>query len=188
MFHEQLAIGQLGESLIAQWLRKRGWHVLPAYEKEINTGKGPRLFAATATGVGQLIAPDLLIMKGKVFQWIEAKHKTRFSWYGLGKYFVTGVDIRHFNDYCKVADTTGLPVWLLFLHRDSQTWPPDVEKWNAPTVCPIGLFGQSISVLRLKRSHCSDKHGNSGMIYWQPFEHLRRIATLADVIETQMAA
>jgi hypothetical protein len=181
MFREQLEIGQLGESLIAQWLQKRGWHVLPAYEKEIDTGKGPRLFAATASGGGRLISPDLLIMKGGIFQWIEAKHKTRFSWYGLGKHFVTGVDIRHFAVICKVADITGLPVWLLFLHKESQTWSSDVERWNAPSVCPTGLLGQDISILRLKQSHRSDKYGKSGMIYWQPFEHLRFIAEFQEI-------
>lgn len=175
MFSQQLAIGQLGESLIAQWLRRLGWNVLPAYEKEIDNGKGPRLFTAHNT---QLVSPDLFIMRRQSFMWVEAKHKTRFSWYGIGGYFVTGIDIRHFEDYCKVADTTELPVWLLFLHREAATWPDDIRKRNAPPTCPVGLFGQDINVLRSKCSHRSDKHGPSGMVYWRPYNHLRFLATL----------
>ena len=182
-FADSLSSGQLGESLIAQWLRRRGWHVLPAYEKEIDNGKGPRLFMASDTNKAQLIAPDLLAMRSGKFMWVEAKHKTRFSWYGIGGYWVTGVDRRHFEDYCAVTDDTGLDVWLLFLHRDSRAWPEDITKWGAPPMCPTGLFGRSIAALRLEenQSHQSGKWGNSGMVYWQPFKNLLPIAPLVEV-------
>jgi hypothetical protein len=177
-FQQSLAIGQLGESMIAQWLRRKGWHVLPTYEIEIDKGKGPRLFTAYGGDTDQLISPDLLAMKNGSFKWVEAKHKTRFSWYGIGKYFVTGVDIRHFEDYCKVADSTHVPVWMLFLHRDFRTWENDISRWGAPATCPVGLFGASIEKLRTVRSHYTDKHGHSGMVYWQPDVHLKLIAPL----------
>lgn len=182
-FADSLSSGQLGESLIAQWLRRRGWHVLPAYEKEIDNGKGPRLFMASDSGKAQLIAPDLLVMRSGKFLWVEAKHKTRFSWYGKGGYWVTGVDRRHFEDYCRVADSTDLDVWLLFLHRDNTAWAEDVTKWGAPSTCPVGLFGRSIAALRMEenQSHTSDKWGNSGMVYWQPYTALLPIANLAEI-------
>lgn len=180
-FADSLAVGQMGESMIAQWLRLRGFHVLPAYEKEIDNGKGPRLFTASNTGHAQLIAPDLFVMGKGQFMWIEAKHKTRFSWYGRNRYFVTGVDLRHFHDYCRVADATQLPVWLLFLHQCAETWPEDVRKWGAPPVCPVGLFGREISFLRKTNSHQSEKWGATGMIYWRPYEHLIELATLDEV-------
>jgi hypothetical protein len=110
-FADSLSSGQLGESLIAQWLRRRGWHVLPAYEKEIDNGKGPRLFMASDASKAQLISPDLLVMRSGKFLWVEAKHKTRFSWYGKGGYWVTGVDRRHFEDYCAVTDNTGMGLY-----------------------------------------------------------------------------
>ena len=191
-FADSLSTGQLGESLIAQWLRRRGWHVLPAYEKEIDNGKGPRLFMASDAGKSQLIAPDLLAMRGGKFMWVEAKHKTRFSWYGKGGYWVTGVDRRHFEDYCRVADDTDLDVWLLFLHRDSSAWPEDIAKWGAPSTCPTGLFGRSIAALRLEenQSHTSDKWGTSGMVYWKPYTTLLPIAQLGEVMpeRVQVAA
>lgn len=60
-FEEKLKVGQIGESLIAQWLRLRGCHVMPVYEMEIGSGKGPRLFSAT----GQLMRSD----KTKMVYW-----------------------------------------------------------------------------------------------------------------------
>ena len=185
-FADYLASGQLGESLIAQWLRRRGWHVLPAYEKEIDNGKGPRLFMAEGADKAQLVAPDLLAMRGGRFMWFEAKHKTRFSWYGNGGYWVTGVDRKHFADYCRVADETGLDVWLLFLHRESAAWPDDIARWGCDPICPTGLFGGSIAKLRLPppdgQSHESNRHSATGMVYWQPRRHLIRIAELGEVM------
>lgn len=194
-FSDALEQGQLGESLIAQWFRRRGWHVLPAYEKEIDNGKGPRLFLAAGLSDAQLIVPDLLCIKGKEFIWIEAKHKTRFSWYGKKGYFVTGIDKRHFHDYLKVAELTQRPVWILFLHKESHTWEEDVRKWNAPRTCPTGLFGANIHSInpvgdskRERYSHDSNEYGLTGMYYWRPHKHLRCIATLDDVLNVRVAA
>lgn len=180
-FDQSLAVGQLGESLIAHWLRNKGWHVLPAYEKEIDNGKGPRLFLATGNDESELITPDLFAMKAGRFLWVEAKHKTTFTWYGKGGYWTTGVDKRHFADYVKVQRQTGIDVWLLFLHRESITRLDDIQKWGAPLHCPTGLFGQRITDLNRHYSHQSDKWGPSGMVYWRPFEHLKQLALLGEV-------
>lgn len=181
-FEEQLAFGQMGESLIAQWLRRRGYNILPAYEKEIDNGKGPRLFTASSE-YPQLVAPDLFVMGNGKFMWIEAKHKTRFSWYGKRKCWVTGIDLHHYEDYCRVADVTDLPVWLLFLHRDNHASLSDVNRWGAPRECPVGLFGEEVSFLRrpVNQSHTSGEYGSSGMIYWR-HETLRHIAPVENLI------
>lgn len=42
-FNETLAKGKVGESLIAQWLKSRGSHVLPIYEVETGQYKGPSI-------------------------------------------------------------------------------------------------------------------------------------------------
>src|SRR5258708_21443172 len=75
-FNSQLTRGRIAESQIAQWLMSNeGWIVLPAYEIEIPSGKGPRLFSNN----GELITPDMFTMKhqGKKFlnAWQEAKNK-----------------------------------------------------------------------------------------------------------------
>ena len=187
-FENKLSQGQLGESIIAKWLRSRGWHVLPAYEKEIDNGKGPRLFMAHGTKTAQLVVPDILGIRNGDFKWFEVKHKTRFTWYGKGRYFVTGIDRRHFDDYCKVADATELPVWVLFLHANSETSRADIATWNAPTQCPTGLFGAEIAKMREQMSHFSNKHGTTGMYYWRPFVHLYSLAALNDVLRATRVA
>ncbi len=186
-FSDTLKQGQLGESLIAMWLRRQGWHILPAYEKQIDNGKGPRLFMAVDSTYDQLITPDLLCIKGREFRWLEAKHKTRFSWYGKGNYFVTGVDLRHFEHYCHVRDEVGFPVYLMFLHTDNRTWPADVERWGAPDWCDTGLWGGDIDMLRTEYSHKSQDYGPTGMIYWRPNVHLRKYAALASVWPERVA-
>lgn len=180
-FQVNLETGQLAESAIARWLRRRGWHVLPAYEKEIDNGKGPRLFMAEGTGVSELITPDLLALKDGRFHWVEAKHKSTFTWYGIGGYWTTGIDLRHWRDYQRVQTETGVPVYLFFLHRESRTRPDDISKWGAPEECPTGLFAGSVSRLAAECSHESANWGRSGMIYWQPFTHLRHVASLEEM-------
>ena len=180
-FATTLPFGQIGEGYIATWLRGRGWNVLPVYEKEIDNGKGPRLFMAKSSGPTQLIAPDMLALKDGKFMWVEAKRKTRFSWYGKGGYWVTGIDKRHYDDYCAVFKTTKIQLWIMFLHSESHTWPEDVRKWHAPETCPVGLFGNTIDCLMNTASHVSHNYGTSGMIYWN-ISALRALAPLAAIM------
>lgn len=179
-FEASLSWGQIGEGRIANWLKGKGWSILPVYEKEIDNGKGPRLFIPG----GELVAPDMLAYNmtktPAPVRWIEAKTKTRFSWYGIKQRWVTGIDLRHYTDYCKIDDASPFPVWLMFLHDNSNAWPHDVERWHAPPSCPTGLFGEMLSVLRQTESHRSDKHGKSGMVYWADTS-LRRLAPVSEV-------
>lgn len=176
-FQDNLKIGKMGESHISMWFRKRGYTVLPVYEKIIDEGKGPQLFTPSC----ELVAPDMLVFKSENTLWIEAKYKTRFSWYGIKHRFVTGIDQRHYHDYCRLAEFSKFPVWLLFLHSCSETWSDDVNKWNAPAKCPVGLFGQDIKYLMKHESHKNEKHGRTGMVYWA-HETLKLIAPLEEVI------
>lgn len=177
-FAQQLAIGRVGESAVAQYLKHKGYHVMPVYEIEIETGKGPQLFSA----VGGYVAPDMFAFKsdGSYTCWIEAKRKTRFSWYGKGKCFVTGIDLRHWSEYCKVQELSPWDVWIMFLHMQADTWPEDIKKWGAPEQCPTGLFGKKLRDLKACQSHTSDKHGRSGMVYWS-VKSLSQIAALEEI-------
>lgn len=74
-FAQTLEFGKIGESDIAYWLRDRNNCVLPIYEKEIDEGKGPRLFSPN----GEHIVPDMLVLPE--VEWIEAKHKSVFTWH-----------------------------------------------------------------------------------------------------------
>jgi hypothetical protein len=174
-FKRMLKVGKVGEGAIAQWLKHRGNHVMPVYELEKERGKGPQLFSA----LGSYIAPDMFVFKsdGTAVVWIEAKTKTRFSWYGKGKYFVTGIDTRHYTEYCKVQDISPWEVWLMFLHTCSETWASDIEKWNAPAQCPTGLFGNKLNTLKNSVSHVSEK---DGMTYWR-VDALQHFAALEEI-------
>lgn len=168
-FESNLRYGQAGESAIALWLRSRGYTVMPVYEKIIDTGKGPQLFGPLTN----LVAPDILAYRGEDALWIEAKHKTAFSWHHITGRWTTGIDLRHYRDYCTVDDQSPWPVWLLFLHRGGQAK-------NSPANSPSGLFGNTLKVLRCCENHRSDKWGRSGMVYWA-IDSLKSLATLADM-------
>jgi hypothetical protein len=172
-FEQQLAFGKTAESKIALWLLKRGNLVLPVYELSENAGKGPQLF----TPDSELIAPDMLCFAEKGILWIEAKHKTGFSWYRNGKpqpYFCTGIDLRHYEHYIKVEKQSRLPVWLLFYHSGGPAK-------DSPNNTPSGLFGNSLTYLKTHESHKSDKWGKHGMVYWSIY-NLRKLATLEEMV------
>lgn len=168
-FYQSLQRGRVGESAIAKWLNSRGWHVLPVYEIEINEGKGPRVFSKGA----QTIAPDMLVFKANDCLWIEAKHKTAFTWHRITARWTTGIDIRHYIDYQKIQDTSPWEVWLLFLHDGGQAK-------DSPPDSPDGLFGNPLKYLIQHENHRSPNWGKSGMVYWA-IEHLKQLATLEDV-------
>lgn len=155
---------------------------MPVYEKILDTGKGPQVY----TPEQSLVAPDILAFRGDGTLWIEAKTKTVFSWYGIGKRWVTGIDLHHYRQYLKVAEVSPWPVWLLFLHTSSVTDSRDVSKWGAPQTCPVGLFGGKLSYLSVPTniSHEHENWGKTGMIYWS-HKTLTKIASLEDVIDSR---
>lgn len=159
--------GLVGEGKIALFLMAKGYSILPVYQIEKHTGKGPQLF----TIYESLVAPDMLAFKGDKALWIEAKHKTAFSWYRRSQVWTTGIDKRHYEHYCQVDDKSPWPVWLLFLHKGG------VAKDSPPS--EGGLFGNRLSILRSCIHHTSEKWAN-GMVYWEK-DSLIKIASLADV-------
>jgi len=173
-FAAQYQFGKIGEGTIATWLRQREWNVLPVYEKELDEGKGPVLF--TAQMGTSLIAPDLLCFRGKEVYWIEAKTKSSFTWHRITGRWVTGIDLRHYGDYLKVARLSPFPVWLLFLHLEGQAkdTPEGMET-------PTGLFGRELVYLEQHENHRHDNWGRSGMVYWA-LESLHKLAALDEMI------
>lgn len=171
-FAGNLVVGQLGESEIARWMISRGNLVLPVYEKQIDTGKGPRFF----TPMGQMVAPDMFIMNAKV--WVEAKHKTHFTWHRKTQEWVTGIDLHHYAEYQRVAEITGHPVWLIFLHKDCQPSDDDLGH-GCPSRCPSGLFCGGLDFLRMHESHQHANWGRHGMVYWR-VGVLQKLASVDD--------
>ena len=166
-FTEKLAVGRLGEDAISRWLIRKDFFVLPAYEIAVNHGKGPRLFGPN----GALISPDLLAFKGPRVEWIEAKHKSAFTWHRLTQSWQTGIDRRHWLHYLEVERTTPFPVWLFFLHRPGGEAVDTPEGMRSPS----GLFANTIAILKDCVDHEHMNHGPSGMVYWRESK-LRKLA------------
>lgn len=170
-FAEQLHFGKVGEGKIAQWLIAKGYSVLPVYEKELHTGKGPVLYTLPAN----LIAPDMLAFKQDDVKWIEAKTKSSFTWHRISQKWVTGIDLRHYQDYLKIVKISPWPIWVLFLHLNScgaKDTPPELIGQS-----PVGLFGNELHFLSKNENHRHGNWGNSGMVYWAP-DKLRLLATI----------
>lgn len=146
---------------------------MPVYEKILDTGKGPQLFMSD----GGLIAPDLFAFRpdGSKVYWVEAKHKTAFTWHRITERWVTGIDMRHYGDYCKVAESSPWPVWLMFLHEGGQAK-------DSPPNSPSGLFGNTLDFLKTHENHRHANWGPSGMVYWAEGS-LRKLATLEEVLQ-----
>ena len=168
-------MGQAGESAISKWLQRRGYAVMPVYEKLLDTGKGPQLFMPHNR---RLIAPDIFAFSGDKTYWIEAKHKTAFTWHRITERWVTGIDLRHYEDYLVVDSSTPWPVWLMFLQRGGQAK-------DSPADSPSGLYGNTLDYLRKHENHRHQNWGKTGMVYWA-IEHLKFIAPLHDVLEMEV--
>ena len=149
--------------------------MLPVYENE-EQFKGPQLYGPN----GNRIAPDMLVVStvGKAC-WIEAKHKTRFTWHRITKRWTTGIDLHYYSEYVKIATEIDWPVWLLFLHIESEPWASDIES-GCPAQCPIGLFGGNLLTLKGRENHRHDNHGKSGMVYWN-YEILTKLADVSEL-------
>ena len=89
-FESNLRYGQAGK-VIALW-PGRGYTVMPVYEKIIDTGRGATVHPANEG------APDIPAYRGEDALWIEAKHKTAFSWHHITGRWTTGIDLRHYRD------------------------------------------------------------------------------------------
>ena len=184
-FQKALETGRVAEGWIARWLMARGASVMPAYEIEVQQYKGPQVFSAE----GELVSPDMLVFSMKGILWIEAKHKSVFTWHRKTGQWTTGIDLHHYTQYLQVAKLTKLPVWLMFYHRESVPDPRDA-KHGCPDTCPTGLFGGDIFELVASENHRSLPidgnrqgflgHGKSGMVYWAEGA-LRKFATREEV-------
>lgn len=172
-FQEQLAIGKLGESLIANWFKRRGFHIIPIYDIEIDEGKGPQVFTASGKN---LIAPDLLVFNTNKIIWIEAKHKSAFTWHRRSEKWTTGIDMTHFLNYLKISEVSSWPVWLIFLQQNGVS-----KDMPSGKISPSGLYGENIRDLEDKVSHKFPGYGKGGMVYWAE-EKLHRLADLSEVI------
>lgn len=170
-FETQLAKGRVGESAIAKYMiERRGCSVLPVYEFPCEEYKGPRLLLPE----GDLVVPDLLVFRDDKATWIEAKRKSVFSWHRKTNRWVTGIDLHHYADYQRIQELHKWPVWLLFLHTESNT-----HEHNG--ISPTGLYGGSLHRLVREENHRHTNWGRHGMVYWAE-SILTKIAEIDEVL------
>lgn len=174
-FKQQLAFGKIAETYIALWLRRmRGWSILPIYEKEIDEGKGPRFF----TPDSEIVAPDILAMRGATVRWIEAKHKSVFTWYRKSPRedkWQTGIDAHHFFEYCRIAEHSPHEVWILFLHSSDEA-----REYNGMRPSPTGLYGNRLNAIVTCAEIRLDNSQDKELAYWHRSD-LIQLATLEEV-------
>lgn len=174
-FEKSLARGKLAESKIARWLRLKGWTIIPVYEIEIGSGKGPQIY----TPDNELIAPDLLAWKSALLRFIEVKNKSVFTRYRKSQKWQTGIDLHHYEHYLLVGEHFGLDIWLMFLHEQKTPDARDLAYDDCPKECPTGLFGNSLKILKGCVDH-RDSRWAKGMVYWNK-ESLRPICSLDEL-------
>lgn len=177
-FVQYLNHGKVGESIVAQWLRSRGYNVLPIYEKELDEKKGPALYACT----GSFVAPDMLVFRSGSLghdpggiRWIEAKTKSAFTWHRQTEQWTTGIDKRLYRNYLQVMKLSPWPLWIMFLHLNGQA------KDSEPTP-DTGLFGASLETLSEHIHHrWPENDDEPGMIYWAYPGVLRKLVSLEEL-------
>ena len=162
-------LGRAGELTIVDWLSDQGYRLLPIFENLLAQGKGPR----TMDLFGETVTPDILSFRGGEMRWFEVKTKSRFTWYGRGGYWTTGLDERYYDHYRRVEMEWEIKVTLIFLHVLSDTWLPDMLKWGAPVSCPTGIY---MADMKTPIDHFGSSKGTK-MVYFA----LDRLLRVGDV-------
>jgi hypothetical protein len=122
-FKEKLAEGKEGEHEIANYLISKGYIILPLYQFE-DDNKSPKLFYLN----DNVTAPDLFVSGNKEALFVEVKTKKR--WVTFTRINETGINRRLYYEYRKVHKKTGLPLFIVFNHKEIE---------------PIGYFYVDIS-------------------------------------------
>jgi hypothetical protein len=101
--------GLKGEKLVREWLKLRGFYVLPV--SLIENGGAPALEGH----LKHIIASNHLVSgAGKTF-WAEVKTYQRAAFYQKYQRWVHGIPIRLWNQYIQGQQVTGIPGYLFIL-------------------------------------------------------------------------
>jgi len=110
-FKVKLAFGKEGEHEVGEYMLNKGYSILPLYQ--FNDDVAPQIFNAKTT----ITSPDLFVCGNNKYFWVEVKTKNRWI-----KYLAdteTGCNYKHYIEYLKIAEITGLPVYIIFNHKDN---------------------------------------------------------------------
>lgn len=112
-FRANLALGRQWETAVASWLLSRGWRLMPDYAGD-NTAGAPKLRG----GKEGTVLPDILGAERGAMKYVEVKYRSRSVDFHLIGQRVTGkIEERLWNEYLRIEQDTGIPVWLVFVQR-----------------------------------------------------------------------
>lgn len=101
--------GRRGEDLVREWLKGNGWCVVPT--ALIDNGGAPLL----ESHIRSHVLPDILAAKAGHPVWIDVKTKWRITPSKKRRRRETGCELRNWNDYLAVQESTGIKGALAFV-------------------------------------------------------------------------
>ena len=138
--------GRVAEQIVADFLRGRGWYVIPSYDYSGADGdKAPKI-QGLHDGI---VIPDLDIAKAGSRKWAEVKAKGHADFTLKTKTYDHGIGYRNWCHYKRAQEETGCYVWLFIIEEDTQI-----------------LLAESLDVLGEGRRYEGAKMDRGGMVFW----------------------
>lgn len=162
-FQEKLKQGhEQGELPIEQILHQYDWYTFPTYHYRSEQHKSPGLKNYNDI----YISPDIDASKNGKRIWVECKLEEGASWTWSKERFEHGFALKYYEQYLKVQEITGCPVWIFFLEYDqnSRTEKDFFECVNkGRKLLPVVIYpknmlrGQLLSKLSIRKSKFNGK-------------------------------
>lgn len=111
---DEAKLGEQGESVIEKWLRDNGFFVLPS--SDYNKFGAPMMKGKAQ----KIILPDKLVARSGRSKWVEVKTKSRASWTLKTQRYEHGMPTRHWQDYLKCQEKSGIEGWLAILEIEAR--------------------------------------------------------------------
>jgi hypothetical protein len=172
-FAARLATGLTNEERIGKYATlAAGWWTARFPSKK------PNERPSALTPDGEIVIADYMMCKEGRSCWGEAKSKTRSNWFYSKGEWQTGMDLYYFRAYQEISKTSGLPMFVFFLHEDPNPSAQDLAN-GSPETAPTGLWVNTLEWLAKKENydHMYDGYGRGGMIYWN-VSRLKQLASL----------
>jgi hypothetical protein len=142
---EQFRRGRNGERMVADRLKRAGWHIIPSYDYNGGDDHPPRMEGWTR----RFIIPDLDACKGGRRIWVEVKTKAAPSLHRASNVLEHGIPLRHYEQYQQVEIETGCAVYLLIFEEQSDL-----------------LLYRKLGELGQPRIYSGGKMSVGGMAFW----------------------
>ena len=150
--------GDSGQRLISEWLKHRGWLVIPSYDYTGATEKAPRMQGIQSS----FVLPDIDLSKSGKRCWAEVKTKSSSTLHRKTGILEHGFALRHYRDYLRVEKESGCTVFLIVYELDTTE-----------------ILSSSLSSLGKGRIYTGDKMDRGGTIFW-PRTQFRIIGRITD--------